>query len=185
MGVKDMKSTMTMVRGLLLMSAALGLILACGGDEEPVSKPAPTPRATQAESPPPAEAQGLADTEMPPIPPIHAQTIAEELSVKIEMPDFYPSDGPVYPNTPPSKAFVKGDRINLMFGTNDGVNEVLDFLNADLPRLGWNNAEVERMSNIITIQATKPGRTLAVILTSIDSGKPSETTLIAISLTGS
>ncbi len=179
-----MKSTMTMVRVLLLMSATLALILACGGDEEPVSKPAPTPEATKAESSPPAEDQGITETEMPPIPSIHAQTIAEELSVKIEMPDFYPSDGPVYPNTAPSKAFVKGDRINLMFGTKDGVNEVLDFLNADLPRLGWNNAEVERMSNIITIQATKPGRTLAVILTSIDSGQPSQTTLIAVSLTG-
>lgn len=120
---------------------------------------------------------------MPPLPSQDGPpTITGELAVKIEMPDFYPADAPVYPNTAPSKSFVKGDRINLMFGTSDSVEQVLGFLTDELPRLGWDNAAVQRMTNIVSIEATKPGREMTIVLTRF-MGEPADSTLIAVSVT--
>jgi hypothetical protein len=70
-----------------------------------------------------------------------------------------------------------------MFGTQDPANQVLDFMNGELPRLGWNNAQVERIANVITMKATKPGRELTILLTELDVGTSSQTTLIAVSVT--
>ncbi|MDE0887305.1 MAG: hypothetical protein OSB70_17415 [Myxococcota bacterium] len=160
-------------RLLMAMVALLFMVLACGKGEE--GAPAPSSSADQGAA--------SSETKMPSLPSSKPQTITDELAVKIEIPDFYPADGPVYPNTAPSKSFVKGDQINLMFGTNDGVEQVLDFMNAELPRLGWENAHVQRRSASITIEATKGSRDLRMILSEIDSGRASQTTLIAVSLT--
>jgi hypothetical protein len=176
-----------MLAGILAtMTAASGLLLACGEDEKPAAPSGAEP-ATQAESAAPAEPAAEEPGAFPSVvmPPIARtpKSAGEELAVKIELPDFYPADGPVYPDTPPSRVFVKGDRINLMFGTDDTPEEVLEFMNAELPRLGWNNAEVERVGDIVSIQATKPGRDLAVIMAVVDPGRSTQTTLITVGIT--
>jgi hypothetical protein len=179
-GVKDMNATKTSTRWLVLALAAAGVFwAACGGDEQPASRSA----VAQTESSPGRESAAPAEIIMPPLPSTKPQSSSDQLAVKIELPDFYPSDGPVYPDTTPSKAFVKGDRVNLMFGTQDPANQVLDFMNGELPRLGWNNARVERISNVITMTATKPGRELTILLTELEAGTSSQTTLIAVSVT--
>ncbi|MCS5638390.1 MAG: hypothetical protein NZ990_17895 [Myxococcota bacterium] len=159
--------------------ALVGLLWGCGGDEAP--EPEPTP-ASPAESSGAPESPVPADVIMPPLPSDRPRTVTDELAIKIEMPDFYPADAPVYPNTPPSKAFVTGNRINLMFGTSDSVAQVLDFLTDELPRLGWNNASVQRMSNSVSVEATKSGRRLAVMLTEFQDGSK-DSTLIAVTVT--
>lgn len=116
---------------------------------------------------------------MPPIPSARPSNIGEELAVKVEMPDFYPADGPVFPGTSPSKVFVDGNKINVMFGTSDSPEDVLEFLNGELPRLGWDNAIVQRMSNSVTIEATKSDRSLTIMLSEFDAAP----TLIAVMVT--
>lgn len=172
-----MISRWTMTWLLLAAIAASGLLLACGEDKPSQPKPAPAATSGSPEPAPPS------DIIMPPLPSeVGQRTITGELAVKIEMPDFYPADAPVYPNTAPSKSFVKGDRINLMFGTPDSVEQVLDFLTDELPRLGWDNAAVQRMTNIVSIEATKPGREMTIVLTRFE-GDPADSTLIAVSVT--
>jgi hypothetical protein len=179
-GVKDMNAMKKPTRLVVLALATAGVFLAaCGGDESPGSRSAVAPTESSPEREPPPTAEII----MPPIPPTKPQSSANQLAAKIELPDFYPTDGPVYPDTAPSKAFVKGDRVNLMFGTPDAPNRVLDFMNGELPRLGWNNAQVERIKNVITMKATKPGRELTILLTELDAGTSSQTTLIAVSVT--
>ena len=169
-------------RFLLAIAALFFLASGCGGDDKPASS---TPAASA-----PAEQGGATGSaapskvKMPPMPSAEPQNISDELAIKIEMPDFYPSDGPVYPDTAPSKSFVKGNHIQLMFGTQDSVEEVLDFMNQELPRLGWNNADVQRHTTSVSISATKPGRKLSVLVSEIDGGRSSQMTLIAISITG-
>ena len=174
--------TMKPARFLLAIAALFFLALGCGGDDKPASS-APAASA-------PAEQEGGAtgsaapsEIVMPLLPSSERQSLSEGLAVKVEMPEFYPSDGPIYPDTPPSKYFVKGDAIHLMFGTPDSAAEVLDFMNQELPRLGWNNADTQRHKASISMQATKPGRKLSVLMSEVDRGLSSQTTLIAISIT--
>jgi hypothetical protein len=162
------------------LGLGLGLVLACGSDESSAPDPTPVPAERAAAVEPKAQPSVV----LPTIPSPLRETISAELAAKIEIPDFYPEDGPVYPGTLPSKSFVNGNVVNLMFGTSDSPDQVLEFMNKEFPRLGWENAAVMRMSNVISIEATKPGRSLAVILTEVASGSPEQTTLIAISITG-
>jgi hypothetical protein len=181
-----MKRVTTMFRALLLAFSAAIFLLACG-EEAPTSlessEPAAKPAVANAAAEPVPGLDSIQPPKMPPIPGRMPSTVAAELARKIEMPDFYPSDGPVYPNTPPSKVFVNGDRVNLMFGTNDSGAAVVDFMTEEMIRLGWDNADVQRMSNIVSIQATKNSRDLIVVVTEIKAGTPNQTTLIAVSVT--
>ena len=153
--------------------------MGCGGDDSIASRSAAAPT----ESSPAKGHADPADIKMPPIAPNGPQSSAQQLAAKIELPAFYPSDAPVYPNTPPSKAFIKGEMVNLMFGTKDDANQVLDFMKSELPRLGWKDAVVERISNVSTMSATKSERELTILVTELDAGTPSQTTLIAVSVT--
>jgi hypothetical protein len=164
----------------VVLGLGLGLVLACGSDEPSTPDPTPVPGESAAAVDPEARPSVV----MPKIPSGLRQTITAELAAKIEIPDFYPEDGPVYPETSPSKTFVNGNVVNLMFGTLDTPEQVLEFMNTEFPRLGWENSAVVRMSHVISIEATKPGRSLTVILTEVASGSPEQTTLIAISITG-
>jgi hypothetical protein len=181
-----MKRVTTMFRAMLLVSSAASLLLACG-EEAPTSlessQSAPEPAAAKTVDEPTPSLGSSEPPKMPPIPPPLRSTVAAELAHKIEMPDFYPSDGPVYPNTSPSKVFVNGNRVNLMFGTNDSGAAVVDFMTEELVRLEWKNADVQWMSNVVSIQATKNSRDLTVIVTELNSGTADQTTLIAVSLT--
>ena len=168
-----MISRFAMTGILLAATGFCALIVACGGDEAP-SAPAPS-----AESVPAPAAQKFVEPTMPPIPSARPSNIGEELAVKVEMPDFYPADGPVFPGTSPSKVFVDGNKINVMFGTSDSPEDVLEFLNGELPRLGWDNAIVQRMSNSVTIEATKSDRSLTIMLSEFDAAP----TLIAVMVT--
>ena len=165
---------------LATVALGLGLVLACGSDESSAPDPTPVPAERAAAVEPKAQPSAV----MPTIPAPLRETISAELAAKIEIPDFYPEDGPVYPETSPSKTFVNGTVVNLMFGTLDTPEQVLEFMNTEFPRLGWENSAVVRMSHVISIEATKPGRSLTVILTEVASGTPEQTTLIAISITG-
>ena len=177
-----MKRSKALAGVLFAAIFSLSVLAGCGGDDEAAPGAGSKPSSSGQSAAPSASGGGSsADSESIKMPPIPSSSRAgEELNVKIELPDFYPSDGPIYPDTPPSKAFVKGNKINLMFGTEDSTETVLDFMNSELPRLGWNNANVQRIGGMISIEATKPGRELTILLSPIDSGRPSETTLIAV-----
>ncbi len=164
--------------GILLVTTGFcASIVACGGDE------APPPASSATESPAaPVVVRKAPDAIMPAIPSRRPSTVEQELAAKVEMPDFYPADAPVFAGTPPSKVFVEGDKINVMFGTNDPLEGVLEFLNGELPRLGWDNAIVQRLSNSVTVQATKPGRELTIMLTEFENMK-ANSTLIAVVVT--
>jgi hypothetical protein len=170
-----MKSSDALARVLFAGIFSLTVLVACGDQQEPA------PDAGQG-SGTAASDDGSGAIKMPPL-PSGPKSPGQELAAKIEVPDFYPSDGPIYPDTKPSKSFVTGNKINLMFGTEDSTEKVLDFMNKELPSLGWNNADVQRMGPAISIVATKPGRELTVLLSPVDSGRSTETTLIAVVIT--
>jgi hypothetical protein len=181
-----MKRVTTMFRALLLAASAATFLLACGegtptspDPSQSVSKPA----ATNAVAERTPNSGSVQPPKMPPMPPRQPSTIAAELAQKIEMPDFYPSDAPAYPDTPPSKVFVNGDHVNVMFGTSDSGAAVVDFMAEEIRRLGWDNVDVQRMSAVVSIEAKKNSRDLTIVVTEINSGAPNQTTLIAVSVT--
>ena len=171
-----MISRFTMTGILLAMTGFSGLLLACSGEDAPQAPSAPA-----AQSQPAREVPKLADPVMPSIPSARPSNVEEELAVKIEMPDFYPADAPVFPGTAPSKVFVEGNKINIMFGSQDSVEDALGFLNDELPRLGWNNHLVQRMSNIVTLEGRKGDRDLTIVLSEFP-GDQENPTLIAIAV---
>jgi hypothetical protein len=165
--------------GIFLFSIAfIGLLPGCGAEEKQTgSTPPPQPVAEAA-----APAPERAAINMPPLPSDLQTTPGGELTAKIEVPDFYPADAPVYPNTRPSKAFVQGYRVNLMFGTEDSPSQAVAFLMDELRELGWSNASSQELGQSIAIQSTKPGRDLTILISRVDAGLETETTLVAVSV---
>jgi len=168
------------LRSWVLGLAALSLV-ACGGQEE---KPAPAPSATQSARPSPAPqtdssvAQGddraLPDAEGPP---------SQQLRRKIALPADYPSDAPIYPGSEPSQVTRKGARrMVVMFGSSDSPDQVMDYLEGDLPGKGWSVSGRHDLPTGKLIQATKGDRLVSVLLSRVDEGRDSAITMIAVSV---
>ena len=103
---------MTIFGRMMVVFAGVSLCFAigvgCGGDEATQGDDA---AATQTETERSADKAPLAAGKMPPMASDMATTIQEELKSKQELPDYYPEDGPLYPDTLPSNIRVKGSKV--------------------------------------------------------------------------
>ena len=105
---------MTIFGRMMVVFAGVSLCFAigvgCGGDEATQGDDA---AATQTETERSADKAPLAAGKMPPMASDMATTIQEELKSKQELPDYYPEDGPLYPDTLPSNIRVKGSKVTM------------------------------------------------------------------------
>lgn len=173
----------------LLATGLFGLV-ACGGDEDR-PRPAPTPLARSdgetaapesrsTESPAPVtqsrssgESRGIST----------GGSTAEQLAQKVDLPDTFPSDAPVYPGTQPSQYVVKPNgRLSLTFGTPDSPDQVMSYMRDELPRRRWEIIGEHDLETGKLLQATKGDRLISVLLSRIDEGQAGEVTMIAMSV---
>jgi len=174
---------------VLAASACAALVLLAmgcgGGDEElpdPTSRPAPEA---------PARAVGDATPAPAPVPtpPGRAErapgvpSVAEQLSEKIELPDFFPEDGPVYPGAEPSLAQQQANgRVSLMFGADASVEEAAKVMAEASEAKGWTIVAEDLIEDGIVSRATKEGRNLLVLTRVMREEGQEDVTLVAVSV---
>lgn len=163
---------------------ATSLLLACGGDEQEPPAPAASEPARSTEPARPAEPAPAprASREAPPVPP-GATRPAEALRKKVELPDDYPSDAPVYPGTEPSQVSRGAEgRLVVMFGTEDAPDRVMDYMLSELPSAGWEVIAQQELPTGQLVQGVKGDRLISVVLSRLDEGRDTAITMIAVSV---
>ncbi len=178
-----MKRPAVVIRLIGLLAAASLVSVGCGGGDEAL--PDSADRARPAESKPMAEA-----TPEPAKPPQASTTpsptagaaIAEQLSETIELPDYYPADGPVYPDAKPSKAQqTPAGRVSIVFGTDDSVEDASRTMTGEAESKGWSIDSEDEIERGFLTRASKDGRALMILTNRMDDGDDS-VTLVAVSV---
>ena len=99
----------------------------------------------------------------------------------VDLPDNYPSDAPVYPGSKPSQAPpAPVGRVGVIFRSYDDPAQIQQYMDQELPRLGWQVVVSDELPNGILVQGTKGDRLMSVVVSIFDKGQPSEVTMIAI-----
>ena len=150
---------------------AAALLLGCGGGEES-SPPA-------AESEPKAEAAAKpAPPAPPPLPEAPAKpkrmTLEEQLAVQVEIPDYYPSDGLIYPNGHAIDAqMAKNGQASVSFSTDDEVGDVTSWVKQALGDKGWTLVMEQALDTGFIVMGMKDERKITILTTSVDRASKS------------
>ena len=177
---------MSKVKGLVatLLAGSLvgGLLVGCGGSEEP----------KHTGDVPQAAAQRGADAKKPSQPAAPARpksaatpgagsTLAEQLRVEVDVPDEYPDDAPIYPGSQASSVRKQGSTVILGFGTMDSPAEVQSYIETDLGNEGWDVQETQEMPNGVLVVGSKGGRKISVLIAGVHGNSGDANTLIMVS----
>jgi hypothetical protein len=161
----------TLLVSTLIISLAFGVLAGCGGEEEPA-----TPVAKPSPPAPPAPTRAPVVEKDPP------KTFMEQLETSVDLPDFYPKDAPVYPNTKPNSAGWQGGRVSAIFHTKDDADEVVAFVTSSLNENGWSNVQHVEIPDGSAVQGFKSDedRTISVLVAEVEE-KGEAATVIAVS----
>lgn len=176
-----------------LVVIALALALpGCSGDEDLDS--APTPGETEAPAPvakeaPAAASQPSRDALPPkrrqaPMPEVTDRvSVSEQLRATIDLPEFYPEDGPVYPGAKPSQAQQQPNgKVSLMFGTDAQAEEASRVMIEASEAKGWQVVSTDEFDGGILTRAQKDGRNLMILSSRLTEGDGDEITLVAVNV---
>ena len=167
---------------LLLLTIGLtgvALSVGCGWDDD---APAPTtaPKAEKDAAPAAEAAAERAPSEAPQ--PL-AGDVVEQLRATIEIPSYYPEDGPVYPGAKPSQAQQSTNgRVSLVFGTEAMPTEASSVMNEAAEAKGWTILTEDRIERGLLTQAEKDGRKMMILTSRMDGGSDEPMTLVAVSV---
>jgi hypothetical protein len=153
------------LRTLLACAASLALLAGCSADDEP-AKPEPVVQKPTAKSAAPKPARPAPAPVVKREPP---KTISEQLEGQVEAPDWYPSDAPLYPGAKLNRVGWAGSRVSGIFSTTDSTDDVSSWMTDFLASENWRNVTQVDMPNGKVMQASKSGRTIAVMVSALDS----------------
>jgi hypothetical protein len=110
--------------------------------------------------------------------------LSEQLRVTIEIPSYYPEDGPIYPGAMPSQSQQSPNgRVSLVFGTDEMPPEASAVMNEAAEAKGWTILSEDRLERGLLTQAEKGSRKLMILTSRMDGGSGGEpVTLVAISV---
>ncbi len=161
--------SLSFIRTLPIALVAAALVVACGGSDEP-SAPDPTTATPQQET-----AAKPKTPAPPPVPDVPKKpkkkrlSLEEQLAVKVEIPDYYPSDAPVYPSGHAVDARVaKNGQANVSFTMDDDVNTVTDWVKSNLSSKGWNVVMEQELDHGFILMGTKDARKISVLTTAVE-----------------
>jgi hypothetical protein len=155
---------MTMTGKALLSTAMAVLLLGCGQSDEP-------PAAVRQQAFP---ATGVdLEGERP------AQTLRRDAAI----PAHYPDDAPRFPGATNAWA-GRGDdlKINLMFGTEEPIEDVDLYMQNYMIEQGWENGNSLPVPDGVLLSGTKDGREIGIMLRRIAEGTSEQITMIAVSV---
>ena len=159
--------------------AALGVVIACGGEDAPSSPLGPA--ASEAPRARPAPLRPSRPAPDPSEPSQAGVFPAKELRRDADIPDYYPDDAPRYPGATASQAALSPDgKANMLFGSDDSVDEVASYLAEFLPEHGWNMGAADPAPVGVLIEGDKAGREIKVMVRRFSEGSPDAVTMIAV-----
>jgi hypothetical protein len=159
----------------------LGLAVGCGGGEEPSPKSGTSPAQEQSAAPTGQEAEKPTAVVTPPTPPEPSITPVQELRLDRELPDYYPNDAPRYPGSTASNfAQSPNGKANLLFGSDDPVDDVAIYMAKNLSENGWSTGESQPAPDGLMMQGNKGERTINIMIRRIDDGASEPVTMIAV-----
>ncbi len=157
--------------------ALAALLAACGGEDGEKKAHVPSaaiPEAERAPSRSMTQARESAKVLSAP---------AAQLREKIELPDYYPADAPVYPGATASQSSqAPTGRVNVMFGSEDPPEKIAQHMETQLSAEGWASTGRQSLPGGTALQGTKPGRLISIVLSRFDEGGPGEISLIAVAV---
>lgn len=175
-----MSARLLLLTTIGVMSTIL-LLGACGGDQE-VEAPSraegqKTEKATSATTPDPGKVETeTADAEQPDF-----MSVEDELRAQVEIPSFYPEDGPIYPGVEPSRGEQLPDgRVSLMFGTDALADEASDVMVEAAEARGWTIHGEDVVDRGRLVRAEKDGRQLMILTNRVEGGSSNPVTLVAV-----
>lgn len=180
-------------RNDVLATVLLALVIAlpgCSGDEDldATARPAAsddraatTTDAAAAKPPTPTTKPNRAQAPIKPADNI--VSVEEQLRVTIELPDYYPADGPVYPDAKPSQAQQQPNgKVSLIFGTAAPVEEASRVMIEVSEAKGWTVIATDEFDGGILTRAQKDGRNLMILSSRVAEGAGDAVTLVAVNL---
>jgi len=168
--------------GLIAAFSSLG----CGADEElpdpaAQAKPAQLDKPVQATPAPAPQAMPQQDeassAEV-------AANVAARLGQTVDLPEFYPEDGPVYPGAKPSHVQqLPNGKVSVVFGTDTPVEEAAKVMSEASEAKGWTIASEDMIERGFLARGTKDGRNLMILTNRVSDGAEDEAvTLVAVSI---
>ena len=165
-----MLETKKMVLLFTITAAAAVLVVGCSCEEPPK----PAPRKSQVAKPPAPARAPIAKSDLPP-------TLAEELRKRIEIPQDYPEDGPIYPGSHASTTSRIDGHLSVMFNSMDPAEDVASYTTEFLNNEGWESLSRPDLPNAVYIRANKSrGRKIAVLISDLEDTSDDPGTLIAV-----
>ena len=161
--------------------AGLALNVGCGGDSDaPASKSAPSSAKTTGDN---ERTTAPGETSSPDQPTAPIAGLTEQLRETIEIPAYYPEDGPIYPGAKPSQSQqAPNGRVSLVFGTDEMPDEASSVMNEAAEAKGWTILSEDRMERGLLTQAEKGNRKLMILTSRMDGGSSDAVTLVAVSV---
>jgi hypothetical protein len=153
-----------------LVLVACAFVAACGGDEKEVETAAQTPTQTQKQP-------ALKSREKLP-----ALSFAEELKIRVDLPNYYPKDAPVYAGAVTNKVEWQKGRVTALFTTKDAPSAVSETLKSTLTSNGWNNVVEAEMMDGSIVQAAKDERAISALVSVVEKGTPNQATMILVAV---
>jgi len=169
---------------LALVCACLALP-GCSGDEDLDSAPrAPATQATPGAAPEAPSAPESAATPESAAPSATGRPgVEERLRATIEVPDYYPEDGPVYPGAKPSQSQqMPNGKLSLMFGTDAPVEEASRVMIEASEAKGWEIVSTDEFDGGILTRAQKGGRDLMILTSRLTEDGQDAITLVAVNV---
>ncbi|HIJ65770.1 MAG TPA: hypothetical protein HPP77_07440 [Candidatus Hydrogenedentes bacterium] len=131
---------------------------------------------TEPEAEEPAEEPAAEKKEAGEEPIVTAKTEDAEVAVaeqKVELPDGFPEDVPVYPGLKLSSVSRKGDTVTLQGATGDKTKDVSDRIGEGLEAEGWKKDMAMPQPGgqaVMMLKYSKNGRTVSLVLTGTSTG---------------
>lgn len=169
---------------LTLVCACLALP-GCSGDEDLDS--APRVPATETTEPAAPETPSAPDSAAAPDPgepaPSDRPGVEEQLRATIEVPDYYPEDGPVYPGAKPSQSQqMPNGKLSLMFGTDAPAEEASRVMIEASEAKGWKIVSTDEFDGGLLTRAQKGDRDLMILTSRLKEDGQDAITLVAINV---
>jgi len=162
---------------------AATLLAGCGAEEQVESTPPAATPTSQHSTPTPEKAPVPAEVETGEAPSEGFVVAEEQLRVQIEIPSYYPEDGPVYPGLNPSQTQQMPDgKVSLMFGTEVMADDASSVMVEEAEAKGWTITSEDVVDRGHLVRAEKDGRQLLILTNRIDGGGSAPLTLVAVSV---
>jgi len=159
------------IRTFFSAAAALLLLIGCGGEESKQEPPKAAEQPAAAEAPKGAEGNNNIVEDMSPDGKAMHITATQQdgkkfqagIGEEVEIPEQFPKDIPVYPDSKPMAFLYSPDEgVLVTFKTTDDQQAVYDYYQTSLAKDGWDVQPTDSSNNQLAFEANKGNRKVSI-----------------------